>query len=269
MSTGPAERETVIPAIIFIGLAYPFQRPALAPEPQKKCKTSIFLRLAYSKCFKTINSIRFIGLAYQFHRPALAPEHQTPCTNQPLKIPRFQNRPLKIPRFQNRPLKIPRFQNRPLKIPRFQNRPLKIPRFQNRPSELRARSLARSLDGTQPDVAVLARGLVLFSRSSLGVPSMSSTRALAVALQTRWPPPLARVPLALRDLVALSCCSRALRVEGLGGLLVLKKMLDHWSAAVLRAKIQEKEDQFEQWLREDTERFLARWGSWIREAAEK
>jgi hypothetical protein len=94
---------------------------------------------------------------------------------------------------------------------------------------------------------------------------MSSTRALAVALQTRWPPPLARVPLALRDLVALSCCSRALRVEGLGGLLVLKKMLDHWSAAVLRAKIQEKEDQFEQWLREDTERFLARWRRWNRE----
>ena len=94
---------------------------------------------------------------------------------------------------------------------------------------------------------------------------MGSTRALAVALQTWWPQPLARVPIALRDLMALSCCSRALRVDGLDGLLLLKKMLDHWSEAVLRAKIQEKEDQFEQWLREDTERFLARWRSWNRE----
>ena len=119
--------------------------------------------------------------------------------------------------------------------------------------------------GSQPHVAVLARGLVLLSRSSLGAPSMGSTRALAVALQTWWPQPLARVPLALRDLMALSCCSRALRVDGLDGLLLLKKMLDHWSEAVLRAKIQEKEDQFEQWLREDTERFLAGWRSWNRE----
>ena len=48
-------------------------------------------------------------------------------------------------------------------------------------------------------------------------------------------------------------------------MLLLKKMLDHWSEAVLRVKIQEKEDQFEQWLREDTERFLARWRRWNRE----
>ena len=47
--------------------------------------------------------------------------------------------------------------------------------------------------GSQPHVAVLARGLVLLSRSSLGAPSMGSTRALAVALQTWWPQPLARV----------------------------------------------------------------------------
>ena len=58
---------------------------------------------------------------------------------------------------------------------------------------------------------------------------MSSTGALAVVLQPWWPQPLARVPLALRDLMALSCCSRALRVDGLDGLLLLKKMLDHWS----------------------------------------
>ena len=94
---------------------------------------------------------------------------------------------------------------------------------------------------------------------------MGSTRALAVALQTWWPQPLARVPLALRDLMALSCCPRALRVDGLDGLLLPKKKLEHWSEAVLRAKIQKKEDQFEQWLREDTERFLARWRSWNRE----
>ena len=50
-----------------------------------------------------------------------------------------------------------------------------------------------------------------------------------MALQIWWPQPLARVPLALRDLMALSCCSRALRVDGLDGLLLLKKMLDHWS----------------------------------------
>ena len=94
--------------------------------------------------------------------------------------------------------------------------------------------------GSQPHVAVLARGLVLLSRSSLGAPSMGSTRALAVALQTWWPQPLARVPLALRDLMALSCCSRALRVDGLNGLLLLKKMLDHSGA-------------------------MARWRSWNRE----
>ena len=58
---------------------------------------------------------------------------------------------------------------------------------------------------------------------------MSSTVALAVVLQPWWPQPLARVPLALRDLMALSCCSRALRVDGLDGLLLLKKMLDHWN----------------------------------------
>ena len=104
----------------------------------------------------------------------------------------------------------------------------------------------------------------LLSRSSLGAPSVGSTRALAVAQQTWWPQPLARMPLALRDLMALSCCPRALRVDGLDGLLLPKKMLEHWSEAVLRAKIQKKEDQFEQWLREDTERFLARWRSWNR-----
>ena len=47
--------------------------------------------------------------------------------------------------------------------------------------------------GSQPHVAVLARGLVLLSRSSLGASSMGSTRALAVAPQTWWPQPLARV----------------------------------------------------------------------------
>jgi len=94
---------------------------------------------------------------------------------------------------------------------------------------------------------------------------MSSTGALAVVLQPWWPQPLARVPLALRDRVALSCCSRALRVDGLDGLLVLQKMFDKWSEAVLGMMTQE----FEQWLREDTERFLAQWRGWIRDAEEK
>ena len=48
--------------------------------------------------------------------------------------------------------------------------------------------------------------LVLLLRS--GAPSMSSTGALAVVLQPWWPQPLARVPLALRDLVALAPCQR-------------------------------------------------------------
>ena len=101
--------------------------------------------------------------------------------------------------------------------------------------------------------------VVLLLRS--GAPSMSSTGALAVVLQPWWPQPLARVPLALRDLVALSCCSRALRDDGLDRLHVLQKMFDKWSEAVLGMMTQE----FEQWLREDTERFLARWRSWNRE----
>ena len=103
--------------------------------------------------------------------------------------------------------------------------------------------------------------VVLLLRS--GAPSMSSTVALAVVLQPWWPQPLARVPLALRDLVALSCCSRALRVDGLHRLLVLQKMFDKWSRAVLFTQ------DFEQWLREDTERFLAQWRGWIREAEDK
>ena len=103
--------------------------------------------------------------------------------------------------------------------------------------------------------------VVLLLRS--GAPSMSSTGALAVVLQPWWPQPLARVPLALRDLVALSCCSRALRVDGLDRLLVLQKMFDKWSEAVLFTQ------DFEQWLREDTERFLAQWRGWIREAEDK
>ena len=105
--------------------------------------------------------------------------------------------------------------------------------------------------------------VVLLLRPSLGAPSMSSTGALAVVLQPWWPQPLARVPLALRDLVALSCCSRALRVDGLDRLLVLQKMFDKWSRAVLFTQ------DFEQWLREDTERFLAQWRGWIREAEDK
>ena len=105
--------------------------------------------------------------------------------------------------------------------------------------------------------------VVLLLRS--GAPSMSSTVAFAVVLQPWWPQPLARVPLALRDLVALSCCSRALRVDGLDRLLVLQKMFDKWSEAVLGMMTQE----FEQWLREDTVRFLAQWRGWIREAEEK
>ena len=92
---------------------------------------------------------------------------------------------------------------------------------------------------------------------------MSSTVALAVVLQPWWPQPLARVPLALRDLVALSCCSRALRVDGLHRLLVLQKMFEKWSRAVLFTQ------DFEQWLREDTERFLAQWNGWIKEAEER
>ena len=76
---------------------------------------------------------------------------------------------------------------------------------------------------------------------------------------------MARVPLAIRDLAALLCCSRALRVDGLDGLLVLKTMLDKWSWAVLGIMTQE----LEQWLREDTERFFAEWRGWIREAEEK
>ena len=103
--------------------------------------------------------------------------------------------------------------------------------------------------------------VVLLLRS--GAPSMSSTVAFAVVLQPWWPQPLARVPLALRDLVALSCCSRALRVDGLHRLLVLQKMFDKWSRAVLFTQ------DFEQWLREDTERFLAQWRGWIREAEDK
>ena len=84
-------------------------------------------------------------------------------------------------------------------------------------------------------------------------------------LQPWWPQPLARVPLAIRDLVALSCCSRAPRVDGLDVLLVLTNMFDKWSWAVLRIMTQE----FEQWPREDTERFLAEWRGWISEAEEK
>ena len=103
--------------------------------------------------------------------------------------------------------------------------------------------------------------VVLLLRS--GAPSMSSTVAFVVVLQPWWPQPLARVPLALRDLVALSCCSRALRVDGLDRLLVLQKMFDKWSEAVLFTQ------DFEQWLREDTERFLAQWRGWIREAEDK
>ena len=103
--------------------------------------------------------------------------------------------------------------------------------------------------------------VVLLLRS--GAPGMSSTVAFAVVLQPWWPQPLARVPLALRDLVALSCCSRALRVDGLDRLLVLQKMFDKWSRAVLFTQ------DFEQWLREDTERFLAQWRGWIREAEDK
>ena len=92
---------------------------------------------------------------------------------------------------------------------------------------------------------------------------MSSTVALAVVLQIWWPQSLARVPLALRGLVALSCCSRALRVDGLHRLLVLQKMFEKWSRAVLFTQ------DFEQWLRVDTERFLAQWNGWIKEAEEK
>ena len=103
--------------------------------------------------------------------------------------------------------------------------------------------------------------VVLLLRS--GAPSMSSTVALAVVFQPWWPQPLARVPLALRGLVALSCCSRALRVDGLHRLLVLQKMFEKWSRAVLFTQ------DFEQWLREDTERFLAQWRGWIKEAEEK
>ena len=92
---------------------------------------------------------------------------------------------------------------------------------------------------------------------------MSSTVALEVVLQIWWPQSLARVPLALRGLVALSCCSRALRVDGLHRLLVLQKMFEKWRRAVLFTQ------DFEQWLREDTERFLAQWRGWIREAEDK
>ena len=102
---------------------------------------------------------------------------------------------------------------------------------------------------------------VLLWRS--GAPSMSSTGALAVVLQPWWPQPLARVLLALRGLVALSCCCRALRVDGLHRLLVLQKMFEKWRRAVLFTQ------DFEQWLREDTERFLAQWRGWIREAEGK
>ena len=43
---------------------------------------------------------------------------------------------------------------------------------------------------------------------------------------------------------------------------MLQKMFDKWSRAVLFTQ------DFEQWLREDTERFLAQWRGWIREAEE-
>ena len=42
-------------------------------------------------------------------------------------------------------------------------------------------------------------------------------------------------------------------------------MFGKWSEAVLGMMTQE----FEQWLREDTERFLAEWRGWIRKAEEK